>query len=205
MNCDHGRKIKATTKWLRYHAHLHLKDGEPEMDFQTNHQLNIPMGVCKKQWPRNGLEKQGSQLEMPLWPRNQCISCNQYLVWKTEQNNSSKGQRTEAYVNTWKECHTASRETNNNKQLLTKQETRKEHLVTFVLSLLGKWRVCSQTLPNASREYGSVVVAGCLRTNSNFFWPGPHSALSKWRLPMRDQASGWFWAQQTNNNNKNQH
>ena len=58
------------------------------------------------------------------------------------------------------------------------------------LSLLGWWRVWSQMLPRAMWEYASLLVWGCFRIRSNFFWPGPHSILVKWRLPIKDQPSG---------------
>ena len=58
----------------------------------------------------------------------------------------------------------------------------------LVLACVDVW---SHTFPRASREYASLAVEGCFKIRSNFFWPGPHSCLAKWRLPIRDQASGW--------------
>lgn len=64
-------------------------------------------------------------------------------------------------------------------------------LFSFALSLVGVCSVWSHTFPRASKEYASLAVDGCFKIRSNFFCPGPHSCLAKWRLPIKDQASGW--------------
>lgn len=75
---------------------------------------------------------------------------------------------------------------------------RDKRKFTFSLSRVGWCKVWSQTLPRASIEYVSLCVDGCFNILSNFFWPGPHSCFAKWRLPIKDQASGWSWNTHTN-------